>query len=204
MIRLLSAFLAMLLALMPLAQANEAESIRVTNPRISQSADGAWVLDADVQVRLSPVLIEALQRGVPLYFVTEAEIYKSRWYWFDKKIIGQAKTVRLIYHAVTQQYRVAIGGLHQWTHATLEDALASAASLRGWPLNGASNDALTAVFKDMAKNPGDYDSRIRVRLDSAQLPKPLQVNALTNRDWNLASEWVQPRLAAESPGGGSP
>jgi len=28
-----------------------------------------------------------------------------------------------------------------------------------------------------------------MRLDVTQLPKPFQVNALTSREWNLASEW---------------
>jgi len=45
--------------------------------------------------------------------------------------------------------------------------------------------------------PDAYELRLRVRLDSAQLPKPLQVNALTNRDWNLSSDWVRPKVAAK-------
>jgi hypothetical protein len=28
-----------------------------------------------------------------------------------------------------------------------------------------------------------------MRLDTAQLPKPFQVSALANREWNLASGW---------------
>jgi hypothetical protein len=199
MIRFLSLVLITMLATgQPSAQVNEPESIRLANARISAGADSGWVLDADVQVRLSPVLIEAVQRGVPLVFVTEAEIYKNRWYWFDKKILAQSKTVRVMYHAVTQQYRVAIGGQHQWTFDTLEDALAAAVGLRSWPLNGIGDQSLAALIRDLARHPGDYESRMRVRLDSSQLPKPLQVNALTNRDWNLSSDWVQPRLVIEA------
>jgi hypothetical protein len=28
-----------------------------------------------------------------------------------------------------------------------------------------------------------------MRLDTAQLPKPFQISALTDRDWSLASPW---------------
>jgi hypothetical protein len=38
-----------------------------------------------------------------------------------------------------------------------------------------------------------YVAEVRLRLDTTQLPKLLQVNALTGRDWNLDSEayrWV--------------
>jgi hypothetical protein len=40
------------------------------------------------------------------------------------------------------------------------------------------------------KKPNDFEARFRVRLDSSQLPKPLQVNAFTNRDWALSSDWI--------------
>ena len=35
----------------------------------------------------------------------------------------------------------------------------------------------------------DYQAALRMRLDVTQLPKPFQVNALTSREWNLASDW---------------
>jgi len=44
-----------------------------------------------------------------------------------------------------------------------------------------------------------YEAQVRMRLDVTQLPKPFQVNAITNREWNLASDWhelaVPPELA---------
>ena len=33
------------------------------------------------------------------------------------------------------------------------------------------------------------DAQVRMRLDVSQLPKPFQVNAITSREWNLASDW---------------
>jgi len=38
-----------------------------------------------------------------------------------------------------------------------------------------------------------------MRLDVTQLPKPFQVNALTSREWNLASEWRRWPLRIKAP-----
>jgi hypothetical protein len=38
--------------------------------------------------------------------------------------------------------------------------------------------------------PGDIlSAALRVRLDTSQLPKPFQVEALSNKNWILASDW---------------
>ena len=38
--------------------------------------------------------------------------------------------------------------------------------------------------------------RYGLRLDTSQLPKPFQINAITNRDWNPQSEWKRLQLHA--------
>ncbi len=185
----------LLWALGPVAHANESESLRLAKPSLSQAADGAWLIDADVQVTLSPVLVDALKRGVPLVFVAEFDIFKKRWYWFDEKIFGQARAVRLAYHSVAQQYRVTHGDQQVNAFANLDEALAAALHLKQWALMPTPGEMpLTDRLQEIKKAPDAYELRLRIRLDSGQLPKPLQVNALTNRDWNLSSDWVRPRL----------
>lgn len=201
-IRLLAPLLLCLMAAMPAVRANDAESIRLVRPTLTQISESAWMLDADVDVALSPVLVEAVKRGVPLYFISEIELSRNRWYWFDQAIFSQSKTVRLSYHAVLQQFRVGVGNLHQQTYPTLDEALKAATNLHGWSLSDNASQALTGVAKEVQRNPDRYEFRLRVRVDSAQLPKPLQVNALTNRDWNLSSDWVRPKLILESLGTG--
>ena len=39
--------------------------------------------------------------------------------------------------------------------------------------------------------PGEYVVQARIRLDASQLPRALQVDALTNRDWNPQVEWTR-------------
>jgi len=39
---------------------------------------------------------------------------------------------------------------------------------------------------------------VRMRLDTSQLPRPFQINALTNRDWTLSSDWFNLRMPPEA------
>ena len=39
------------------------------------------------------------------------------------------------------------------------------------------------------KRDASYQAAVRMRLDTSQLPKPFQVNAIASRDWTLTSDW---------------
>jgi hypothetical protein len=188
-----------LLASMPGVRANDSESISLSTPVLSVGYDRIWMVNAEVRVTLSPVLIDALNRGVPLHFVTELEISKKRWYWWNKEVVDLVKPVRLSYHPVIQQYRISVGGLHQLAFNELDDALNSAVSLKGWSIATPEQTYAFKALSEAQKAPEDYEMRLRVRLDTAKLPKPLQINALTNKDWNLSSEWIRPRFAPPVP-----
>jgi hypothetical protein len=48
-----------------------------------------------------------------------------------------------------------------------------------------------AEWTEWIKREGNYVAAVRLRLDNAQLPKLLQVNALSGSDWTLDSEWYR-------------
>ena len=189
--------------LMPglVARANETESVRLSRPVLSLAAENAWTIDADVQVTLNSVLIDALKRGVPLVFSAEFEILKKRWYWFNERLLSQSRPLRLSFHSVTQQYRVSQGEQLLLMTANLDEALAATLNVRQWQVvPGAAELPIQDLMQQVVKAPDAYEIRFRTRLDSSQLPKPLQLNALTNRDWNLSTEWVRPQLSLSGPG----
>jgi len=140
--------------------------------------DGEVLLTADFDLSFNPTLEEALQNGIPLYFVLEFELARSRWYWFDEKVAQTAITYRVSYTALTRQYRVSSGLLAQ-TFNTLEEVQRYVGRVTSRPVAAAS-----ALSKDTR-----YDAAVRLRLDINQLPKPFQVNALASREWTLASDW---------------
>lgn len=153
--------------------------IDISNPQLSTGEDG-YVLSADFKFELNPRLEEAVTKGVVLYFVADFELSKARWYWLDEKLVSRSLTYRLSYHALTRQYRLTTGGLHQ-SFQTLSEAMQVLSRLRSW----------TVIDKnDKAVHPGEaYSASLRMRLDVTQLPRPFQISALGNKDWSLGSDW---------------
>lgn len=176
--RLLSCWLCGLLLLSASATAL-AVDISVRNPVLSPGEEG-YVLSADFNINLNARLDDAIARGVTLYFVVDFELTRARWYWLDEQVTSRSQTLQLSYHALTRQYRLSSGALHQ-SFASLDDAQRILSRLRNW-----------LVLERGAVRPGEsYQAAVRMRLDLSQMPKTFQVNALANRDWNLSSEWAR-------------
>ena len=51
-------------------RADDVESIRLSQATLSSTNDNTWLIDAEVQVSLSSVLVDAVKRGVSLQFVS--------------------------------------------------------------------------------------------------------------------------------------
>ena len=168
-----------------------AAEIEIANPQIVAGDDG-YVLSADFNFDLNQRLEEAVTKGVVLYFVTEFELTRPRWYWLDEKVVSRSRTSRLSYHALTRQYRLLTGGLHQ-SFDSLSEALRVLSRLRNWVVIEKAENSLV--------RPGEtYTAALRLHLDITQLPRPFQITALGNRDWNLSSDWKtwQATLPAEA------
>ena len=152
--------------------------------------DDALVVRADFELELTQRLEEALNHGVALYFVVEFELVRPRWYWFDEKTAAEKLTLRLVYHPLTRQYRVSRGALYQ-NFATLAEALRTVGTVRDWAV----------VERERLKPEAGYIALLRMRLDTTQLPKPLQVSAFASREWTLASDWTRVAFTANHAGG---
>ena len=120
-----------------------------------------------------------MERGVPLYFVGEFLLTRSRWYWLDEEVFQSEQTVKLSYNVLTRQYRISRGSLFQ-NFASLEDAM-----------NILARQSSAVIPAELVKKNDNYIAAARLRLDVAQLPKLLQVNALTGKDWTLNSDWYR-------------
>lgn len=143
-----------------------------------EPSDEGYELTADFRVGFPAVLVEAINKGVTLHFVAEFELLRPRWYWFDKTVARRREIYRLSYHALTRQYRLTVGELHQ-NFNSLEDAARRLARLRRWVL----------IERSQIKAGAEYVAAVRLQLDTSQLPKPFQLTALANDDWDLDSGW---------------
>jgi hypothetical protein len=156
------------------------EGIEITRVSLENTDEGLR-LSANFSVELNRGLEDAITRGIPLYFTTEIEFTRPRWYWFDERAITARQTIRISYDVLTRQYHAAMSGrLHQ-SFTTLEDALSLLRRPSRW----------IVADKGALKPGATYNVAIRMGLDVARLPKPFQVNALNNSDWQLSSDWKQ-------------
>ena len=154
-----------------------AEGISVSKATIESGEDG-WQLDADFDVQFSQRLEEAVTRGVPLYFIVEFELSRPRWYWFDEKPVKRSQTYRISYTPLLRQYRLSVGNLYQ-NFTRFDEVKRVLARVRGWQV----------ADKGALNKEGVYQANLRMRLDTGQLPKPFQLNAVASSDWALSSEW---------------
>ncbi|MDR0672535.1 MAG: DUF4390 domain-containing protein [Zoogloeaceae bacterium] len=189
--RLLFALLCLLSFVFCLPSPARAAGVEALRQELTAMEPGGYALSADFRVDFNARLEEAVAHGVPLVFELEFRLERPRWYWTDETIARKRQAWRLSYHALTRQYRLSIGALHQ-SFATLEDAIQVFSHVRRWQV-------LEANLKPGSR----YAASLRLRLDVSQLPKPFQVSAFTNRDWSLDSGWqewdfIVPQAAANA------
>jgi hypothetical protein len=164
----------------------QAETIVVTKAETRISEDG-YQLMADFQITLSTSAKEALDHGVSLYFVSEFTVTQPRWYWMNGEFSHSETIIKLSYNALTQQYKVGRGGLLQ-SFSNLPSALLVVGHQVATPVPFEKLNNQSGYFMKWIKPNRRFVASASMRLDISQLPKPLQVNALTGNDWDIHSE----------------
>lgn len=157
------------------ALANDTSAVRQAS--IEATAQG-YVLDALIDIALNPTLEDALAKGIHLHFLLQLELSRPRSWWFDEDITEPVRKLRIYYHLLLRRYVVETGYTTR-TAATLDEALTLLGQVEGWHV--LDRGVLTTGQR--------YDARLRLRLDTAQLPKPLSIGAVTSDKWELATPW---------------
>ena len=166
--------------------------------QVERSAQGVF-LSAVVPVQLPPSVEDALLSGIAMHFVAEAQILRHRWYWSDKVLVRAMRYMRLSYQPLTRRWRVAqapepiapsgLGIALAQNYDTLQDALAAMGRISRWRIVQASE----------LEEDTPYTLRLQYRLDTSQLPRPLQWGAVGGINWNLQLEGTAPVPGAAQP-----
>jgi hypothetical protein len=159
------------------ALAARADEIEVREASLALGEEGL-ALSAEFEFDFNPRLEETVANGVPLYFVVEFELARTRWWWFDERTVSKRMQLRLSYHALSRHYRLSTGLLQQ-NFPSLREALAVLKRVRHW----------VVLERPAALADASYEAAVRMRLDTALLPKPFQLSAITSRELNLESPW---------------
>lgn len=168
------------LALLPLALA-AAVAVRAQGVDLAALTayrlDGELLLDFDARLTLPGSVEDALQRGVPVYFVAQATLYRHRWYWRDERVARVQRSWRVAYQPLTSNWRVGFGGFNQ-SFATLPEALAVVSRSARWKV---------AELSQLDPDAKQY-LEFSYRLDTSQLPSPLQIGLGGQGEWSLGIE----------------
>lgn len=176
------ALAALLLALawlvVPGLVAQSALAQGVELPSISaHRQDGGVVLDFAANLTLSKAVEDALRRGVPVYFVAEATVYRPRWYWRDERVARVSRSWRLSYQPLTSAWRVSLGAFSQ-SYPSLEEALTTVTRIARW-----------RIAESGVNDPNEkYYVEFKFELDSSQLPRPMQLDLAAQAEWHLGVE----------------
>lgn len=176
-----------------------AEGIEV-NKVEARLTDEGYRLTADFKIVLPASVEDALKRGVTLYFVSELAVHRSRWYWLDTDIESFEQTTKLSYNTLTRQYRLSRGGLFQ-SFFELKDALRAVGYQTSPPIPvDLLDNSGGGYLSRLTKKNSQIGATAAMRLDLKQLPKPLQVNALTSDQWSVESKLYHWDISPEAPG----
>ncbi len=174
----------------------------ITQFQVERVEEGLAV-STQLRFDLSPVVEDALLKGIPLFFVIEADTYRDRWYWTDQRVASTARTIRLAYQPLTRRWRVNVasgvisnsGGLRatlNQNYDTLDEALTGIQRLARWKF--ADNAELSPD--------GAYRVEFSFRLDLSQLPRPFQIGVAGQSDWAIAAQFkerIRPELLRAEP-----
>lgn len=145
-----------------------------------QLAEENYALVADFAIELGPRFEEAVTRGVALHFNLEVVIERPRQLWVAEHVVTRQQSYKLSYSSLTRQFRLSSGGLHQ-SFDSLSDALRILGRVVSLPV----------VEKNQLKAGESYQVALRLSLDRNQLPKPFQVDAITDKDWRIDAKTLR-------------
>jgi hypothetical protein len=162
-----------------------------------QREDNALWLSTQLKFDLPQVVEDAMMKGVPMYFVAEAEVLRERWYWTNLKFSSVQRRMRLAYHPLTRRWRlnVSAGEVSETSQGIalnqnfdrLEDAMDQIRRISHWRL---------VDLSDLERGV-PHLVEFRFRLDLTQLPRPLQIGTLGQTDWQIVL-YAKQELAGEA------
>jgi hypothetical protein len=173
----LGALVVVVLCTLPAARAADLE---LTSFDVAHNDEGVF-LSYNINLELSRGVDEALSKAVPLFFVAEAEVYRNRFYWRDLRVGYAVRRWRIVFQPLTGTYRVTFdGGLSQ-NYASRAEAFFAISSSAGWKI----------VEGPQIEEGSRHYVEFIYRLDTSQLPRPMQIGVGGQADWTMVVKRTQ-------------
>lgn len=155
---------------------------------VQRGDDNGLLLSYGVRLDLPRDLEQALGKGVAMVFVAQAEVFRTRWYWTDQPRGGATRRWRLAYQPLTRRWRLSLDGLSRH-YTSLNEALDALRRTDRWRIA----DGIPA------NDDQDYYVDFNFRLDTDELPRPLQIGLGAFGGLNNGSLDIKRRLNVPAP-----
>ena len=163
----------------------------IQDVRLMYTPDDGLYLYATSVLILPPSVLEALEQGIPVYFVAEASMTRTRWWLLTREDVHQQRFWRLSYQPLTRKWRVQTSGVSSAdTDQSLgfaqifdsaSDALSTIQRINSWKIADAGQ----------LKSGAHYEVEFTLGLDRSRVPRPLQISELGKPFGDLQLEWRQ-------------
>ena len=159
----------------------------VTQMRLEEADDGVY-LNAQVQFELPVGVGEVLDKGIAIYFVVDAELYRERWYWADRKVGSATRHMRLAYQPLSRRWRLNVSSV------PIANAGLGVSLNQNFDSLPEALDAIKRVGRLRLADRSDVGDeatqpvKFSFRLDTTQLPRPFQIGVAGQADWNIVVE----------------
>jgi Domain of unknown function (DUF4390) len=160
------------------ARAQDQRRFEVRNAFVELIGD-AWLLDARFDLALGKSAQQALDEGVPLVFVLEAEASLERRFIPDETIVSLTLRWQLAYDAISEHYVLTdLSNDEQVSHASQAEALEALSRISG------------IKVADTTKLPPDgrFDMRVRATVDIGELPAAIKMLVFW-KSWSRSTDW---------------
>lgn len=146
----------------------------------SYSVKERIVIDADMNMKFSEEVAEALENGIPLTIKVEVQVLRKRFLWRDIMVKESLQLFELRYHPLTDIHEVVnIATEERYSFRSRQDAMIVLGTIR----------AADLMDKKLLNNNNQYHIRMRTSLDISRLPLALRQIASLSSSWHLESPW---------------
>ncbi len=153
---------------------------------LEQQTEGQTLLiTPQFELHVSQKVIEAINNGIVITFVFQANSRQSIAWWFDANVEKKVHTYEVRYFSITSQYQLHhLNSKNKLSFITLDQLL--------------EHLGLQTTFEFDAEKPADY-IETRIFLDKQALPSIMQLPNVFDADWNLNSNWQQVPISKNKP-----
>ena len=162
----------------------ETVPVEIDDFMLERQEDGLF-LSANLHFELPAVVEDVLNKGIPVFFVADAELRRDRWYWTDKRVAKTTRHMRLAFQPLLRRWRLQVaanpignnglGVTLSQNFDSLSDALGAIQRFSRWRIADAADVEAGA----------QYNVQFQFSLDVSQLPRPFQIGALGQSEWTM-------------------